>query len=110
MSQYSTKKLYLVLNPDEDTFILRGWEHNPKTKGKTLYFVCNEERYGDKLLHCTVEIKKAKSFATMKEVIFYDPETIPEHEPNKERNAIVEVIHIWFQHESANDMKNLLKL
>jgi hypothetical protein len=35
VSQYSTKKLYQVVNPDEDTFILRGWDHNPVTKGKT---------------------------------------------------------------------------
>ena len=34
VSNYSTRKLYQVLNPDEDTFILRGWNNNPVTKGK----------------------------------------------------------------------------
>jgi len=40
VSQYATKHMYQVLNPDEDTFILRGWDHNPDTRGKSWYFVC----------------------------------------------------------------------
>ena len=44
VSQYATKKMYQVLNPDEETFILRGWDHNPATKGKVWYFVRDEDR------------------------------------------------------------------
>ena len=36
--QYAMKKMYQVLNPDEDTFILKGWDHNPATKGKTCFY------------------------------------------------------------------------
>jgi hypothetical protein len=36
-----------VLNPDEDTFVLRGWSHNPTTKCKVWYFSRVEEKYGD---------------------------------------------------------------
>jgi hypothetical protein len=60
VSQYATKHLYQVFNPNPDTFILKGWENNPDTKGKLWYFVRNEERYKDKLLHCTVDIQTAK--------------------------------------------------
>jgi hypothetical protein len=35
VSQYSTKKMYQVINPDEETFILKGWDYNPETKRKT---------------------------------------------------------------------------
>jgi hypothetical protein len=37
VSQYATKQLYQVHNPDEDTFILKGWEHNPDQR-KTVVF------------------------------------------------------------------------
>jgi len=33
----------------------------------------DEERYGDKLSHCTVSIKHVKCFAVPKEQRFYDP-------------------------------------
>ena len=55
VSIYSIRKLYQVLNPDEDTFILRGWNINPVTKGKTWKFIREEARHGDNLLHCTVK-------------------------------------------------------
>jgi hypothetical protein len=55
--QFSSKNMYEVLNPYEDTFILRGWNHNPTTKGKMWYFSRDEDRYGDKLLHCTVKVE-----------------------------------------------------
>jgi len=51
VSQYWTKRMYQVINPDEDTLILRGWDHNPTTRGKIWYFTRDKERYGDKLLH-----------------------------------------------------------
>ena len=50
MSQYSSQTMYQVFNPDEDTF---GWSDNSLTKGRTWYFVRDEERYSSKLLHCT---------------------------------------------------------
>jgi hypothetical protein len=69
-SNYSTRKLYQVTNPDEDTFILHGWKNNPITAGKTWQFVRDKERYGDKLLHCTVKMEQAKSFASKEK--FYE--------------------------------------
>jgi hypothetical protein len=59
--------MYQVINPDKDTFILKGWDYNLETKGKTWYFIRDEDRYDDKLLHCTVDIKTAKCFAINKE-------------------------------------------
>jgi hypothetical protein len=76
VSNYSTRKLYQVTNLDEDTFILRGWKNNPITVGKTWQFVHDEERYGDKLLHCMVKIEQAKSFMS-KETKFFRPERVP---------------------------------
>jgi hypothetical protein len=106
--QYATKKMYQVLNPDKDTFVLRGWANNPRTKGKTWYFVRDEERYGDKLLHCTMDIKEAKCFAATKETKFYDPDKAPAYEENKTQNTKVDVIHERFMHASADEMKHLL--
>jgi hypothetical protein len=53
------KKMHKVLNPDEDTFISKGWEHNPATRGKIQYFIHDEERYDDMLLHCTDSKKRS---------------------------------------------------
>jgi hypothetical protein len=64
--------MYQVLNPNVDTLILKGWEHNPKTRGKVWYFTCDEDRYGDKLLHCTISLEQAKCFAGREER-FYNP-------------------------------------
>jgi hypothetical protein len=83
VSNYSTRKLYQVTNPDEDTFILRGWKHNQITAGKTWQFVRDEGRYGDKLLHCTVKIEQAKSFVS-KETKFYRPDRVPVIDENEE--------------------------
>jgi hypothetical protein len=63
VSQYATKHTYQVLNPDKDTFILNGWDHILDTRGKSWYFVRDEEKYGDKLLHCTIGVQEAKCFA-----------------------------------------------
>jgi hypothetical protein len=73
VSQCATKHMYQVLNPDEDTFIIRGWDHNPKTCGKSWYFVRDEEKYDDKLLHCMISVKEAKCFAIPQERKFYNP-------------------------------------
>jgi hypothetical protein len=51
VSNYSTKKLYQVINPDEDTFALKGLKHNPQNTGKLWRFIRDEARYGDKLQH-----------------------------------------------------------
>jgi hypothetical protein len=109
VSQYATRNLYQVLNPNEDTFILKGWDHNPETKGKLWYFVRDESRYNDKLLHCTVDLKTAKSFG-VKEKLFYDPPKTPESEKNARINDIVDTIHIRFQHASANEMQNIIQM
>jgi hypothetical protein len=109
VSQYATRSLYQVLNPNKDTFILKGWDHNPKTKGKLWYFVRDKSRYNDKLLHCTVDLKTAKSFG-VKEKLFYDPPKTPESEKNARINDIVDTIHIRFQHASANEMQNIIQM
>ncbi len=75
VSQYATKKLYQVLNLDEDTFILRGWEHNPATRGKIWHFIHDEERYGDKQK-------------------FYDPVMVIEEQFHKKVNKLIDAMHI----------------
>jgi hypothetical protein len=57
------------------------------TKGKTWYFIYDEDRYGDKLLHCTIDVKQAKRFATVKESRFYDPKKIPNMNSTKKCNC-----------------------
>lgn len=98
VSQYATKHLYQVFNLIEDTFILKGWDHNPDTKGKLWYFVRDESRYNDKLLHCTVDLDTAQCFAVKNEKRFYDPARMPTAEEHKKVNDIVEVVHVQFQH------------
>ena len=66
VSQYAAKKVYQVLNPDEDTFIL----NNPTTKEKIWCFICSEEGYDDKLVYCMTSVQNAKLFAFLKRVNF----------------------------------------
>ena len=110
VSQYATKKMYQVLNPDEDTFVLRGWDHNPATKGKVWYFVRDEDRYDDKLLHCTISLKEAKCFGATKEQNFYDPKKAPEEEKHAKMNVLISTIHQRWDHASSNELKNILKI
>jgi len=110
VSQYATKKMYQVINPDEDTFILRGWEHNPATRGKVWYFVRDEDRYDDKLLHCTISLKEAKCFGAVKEQNFYDPKKVPEEEKHAKKNVLITTVHGRWDHASANELKNILKV
>jgi hypothetical protein len=110
VSQYVMKKMYQVLNPDEDTFILKGWEHNPATKGNIWYFIRDEDRYNDKLLHCTVSIKQAKCFAINKEKKFYDPARVPEEQQHEKMNKLINAVYVRFSHASTGEMKRLLKL
>jgi hypothetical protein len=93
-----------VTNPDEDTFILRGWKNNPITAGKTWQFVRDEERYDDKLLHCTVKIEQAKSFVS-KETKFYRPDRVPiASDSEEERIARVQEMHEQLSHASSYAM------
>jgi hypothetical protein len=110
VSQFATKQMYRVINPDEDTFILHGWEHNPKTRGKVWYFVRDEERYKDKLLHCTVDLEVAKSFGVNKDSKFYNPVRIKLDEAcgNEQKYQVIDTMHSQYQHASANEMKNLI--
>jgi len=110
VSQYATKKMYQVINPDEDTFILKGWDHNPDTKGRTWYFIRDEDRYDDKLLHCTVDIKTAKCFAINREQRFYDPMMVPEEQMYGKMNKLINAMHVRFSHASAGELKRILKL
>jgi len=99
--------MYQVLNPNADTFILKGWDHNPRTKGKVWYFTRDEERYGDKLLHCTIAIEQAKCFAG-RETKFYNPDapkTIKvEDDVILER---VQGIHRKYDHASHHELERL---
>jgi hypothetical protein len=110
VSQYTTRKMYQVLNPDEDTFILKGWEHNPEIKGKIWYFVRNKERYDDRLLHCTISVREAKCFAISKETRFYDLVKVPKKQAHESLNKLINALHIRFAHASAGEMKGILKL
>jgi hypothetical protein len=110
VSQYSTKRMYQVINPDKDTFILKGWDHNPATRGKVWYFTRDKERYGDKLLHCTVSIKQAKCFAAPNEKRFYDPMRVPEDQEHEKFNKLINAMHVRFSHASAGELKRILKL
>lgn len=110
VSQYATKQLYQVINPDEDTLILKGWSHNPMTRDRVWYFVRDKDRYKDKLLHCTMDIQEAKSFAIMKEQKFYDPRHMPSSEKYGEINNLVDVLHAKFQHASTNELKRIIKM
>jgi hypothetical protein len=40
--------MYQVINPNKDTFILQGWDNNPKTKEKIWYFIRDEDQYQDR--------------------------------------------------------------
>lgn len=79
--------------PDEDTFILKGWDHNPETKGKVWHFIWNEERYDDKILHCIVSVKQARYLAISKEHNFYDPENVPTVQQNARVNKLADSMH-----------------
>jgi hypothetical protein len=109
VSQYATKHMYQVLNPDEDTFILRGWDHNPDTRGKSWYFVRDEEKY-DKLLHCTISNQEAKCCEIPREKTFYDPVEVPEEQPHDKINKLISALHVRFSHASAGELKRILKL
>jgi hypothetical protein len=110
VSQFSSKNMYQVLNPDEDTFILRGWNHNPTTKGKVWYFSRDEERYGDKLLHCTVKVEQAKCFANREEK-FYNPMVQPKLEEKAEQGIVekVQAVHCRWNHASFDELNRLIK-
>ena len=111
VSQYSTKNMYQVLNPSEDVFILRGWKNNLQTKNKVWYFIRDEDRYGDKLLHCTVKMEKAKCFAISKEEKFYDPIEPPDvNEDDKSKINQVQRAHCRWNHASENEMVAMLAL
>jgi len=102
--------MYQVINPDKDTFILKGWDYNPETRGKTWYFIRDEDRYDDKLLHCTVDIKTAKCFAINKERRFYDPIIVPEEQMHGQMNKLINAMHVIFSHASAGELKRILNL
>ncbi len=109
VSNYSTRKLYQVTNPDENTYILRGWKDNPITAGKTWQFVRDEERYGDKLLHCAVKMEQAKSFAS-KEEKFYRPNRVPTTEENEEAIIVkVQDMHEQLNHASSYAMIRVIE-
>jgi hypothetical protein len=93
-----------VTNLDKGTFILRGWKNNPITAGKTWQFVRDEERYGDKLLYCTVKIEQAKSFVS-KEMKFYRPDRVPVvNDSEEEIITRVQEMHEQLSHASSYAM------
>jgi hypothetical protein len=110
VSNYSTRNLFQVINPNPDCFILRGWDTNPKTRGMKYIFERDIERYGDPLLHCTMPIKIAKSMVNVEK--FYDPPRVPDVLDKSEIDIIakVEVIHRKWNHASAQELIRLNKV
>jgi hypothetical protein len=89
---------------------LRGWNHNPTTKGKVWYFSRDEERYGNKLLHCTVKVEQAKCFANREEK-FYNPMEQPKLEDKAEEAIVakVQAVHCRWNHASFDELNRLMK-
>ena len=108
VSNYSTRKRYQVLNLDEDSFILRGWNNNPVTKGKKWKFICDETRYGDNLLHCTVKLDQAKSLQS-KEENFYRPNRVPDIDDDETVTfKRLQKIHEQLNHTSSQEMNHII--
>ncbi len=107
VSQYSSKDMCQVLNPNVDTFILKGWEHNRKTRGKVWYFTRDEDRYGDKLLHSTISLEQAKCFAGREER-FYNPNKLKVIKiEEEEKMQMIQAIHRKYDHASYSELKRL---
>ena len=107
VSNYSTKDMYQILNPDPERIVLKGWESNPKTRGKEYVFERDEDRYGDPLLHCTMSVKSARCFAGVEK--FYDPPRVPEvnDEEDKAIVAKVEIAHRKWNHATAQELQRI---
>ena len=71
--------------------VLKGWDYSPRTKGKVWYFTRDEQRYGDKLLHCTIGLNKMKCFAGKDK--FYIPKkpNVSESKNQDKMNRIQEI-------------------
>lgn len=107
VSNAATKSLYQVVNPHEDLWILRGWDYGP-AKGKQWHFIRDEERYGDPLLHCTLQLSKIKCLLGAEK--FYDPPRVPETN-DEEVSAIVtrvQVLHRKWSHATAAELKRVI--
>jgi hypothetical protein len=74
------------------------------------YFSRDEERYGDKLLHCTVKLEQAKCFANREEK-FYNPKEQPKFEDKAEEAMVVKVqaVHCRWNHASFDELNRLMK-
>ena len=64
------------------------------------YFVRDEDRYDDKLLHCTISLKEAKCFGATKE---------QKEEKHIKMNVLITIIHERWDHASTNELKNIVK-
>ena len=106
VSQYESGKHFQVLNPDPNTFILRGWPRT-ENEGKEFMFNRDEEKYGDKLLHCT--IPKSYFAKNFKEqcYLLYNPSEITNHQQNDKQHLIT-TYHHRLNHASAAMLSRLL--
>ena len=104
-----------MINPHEDVFILKGWDHNPITKGKTYKFIRDAGRYGDQLLHCTLNVEEVKSFLGTEKSYsnlekakgFYDPSKVDTDVLSDVKK--VQEIHARYCHASVSDMLALVE-
>lgn len=101
--------MYQVLNPDEYTFILKRWEHSTAMGGK-IWSLIHDERYDNKLLHCTMSVKEAKCFAVSKEHRIYDTVKAPVEQKHDKQNKLIDTMHIRFSHSSRGELKMILTL
>lgn len=113
VSQAECKVDWQIVNPSEDHIYLRGW----KGKGKEHLqwdFYRNEERYGDKLLHCTLPKENFRVFlSTFHTLSLYKPPESPDESAltPEERESIefVESAHIDLCHASAQALIRTVK-
>jgi hypothetical protein len=108
VSQYESGKHFQVFNPDPDTFILRGWPES-ENDGKEFIFTRDEDKYGDKLLHCTMHKNCFVAKLIEKSYPLYSPNELTSNSNNKsyKLNQIT-VYHERLNHASAAMLSRLL--
>ncbi len=88
--------------------MLKGWNHNSQTSGKSWQFIFGEARYGDDLLHFTIKLEQAKSLLSREEK-FYRPGRMPSvNAAEKETIMRVQEIHDRSHHASSNEMTQVI--
>ena len=104
VSQAECKTDWQIVNPSEDHIFLQGWEGKGKEHLRWDFYR-NEERYKDKLLHCTLPKQNFRVFmSTFHAMTLYKPEDQPDNSTltQEERESIeyVEGVHLDLAHAS----------